>query len=97
MSIIFFANSSRSFVNFRLNLLLEIKKKYTNIIIICPYDKDYKWTGFDDQGTSLQYWVDNLKKHNLQWTGKLSIQILLNDIFEKVYIDISHLSNIYMV
>ena len=40
MKIILFSNSSRSFLNFRLQLLLELKKKYSNIIVICPKDKD---------------------------------------------------------
>ena len=48
-------------------LIVEYNSKFPPPILYnMPYDENYKWTGYDDQGTSLQYWEDHLKKYNLK-------------------------------
>ena len=44
-------------------LVVEYNSKFPPPILYnLKYDENYKWTGYDDQGTSLQYWIDHLAK-----------------------------------
>ena len=46
-------------------LIVEYNSKFPPPILYnLKYDENYKWTGYDDQGTSLQYWIDHLEKFN---------------------------------
>ena len=46
-------------------LIVEYNSKFPPPILYnLEYDENYKWTGYDDQGTSLQYWIDHLEKFN---------------------------------
>jgi len=46
-------------------LIVEYNSKFPPPILYnLEYDENYKWTGYDNQGTSLQYWMDHLEKFN---------------------------------